>query len=118
MSITPFHCHHPLEFVLLQEHADAINALLLSGTTYVTGIRNNETGEVRFHAWKSEWEESTLGWWNVGNMGCDCNRHLIFYDYTEESYNDDVSCDGERYTLVGVWFPDGGDIRDLLELNE
>ena len=82
-------------FELTDAHAGEVNSLL-ADHVYVTGIRDETTGEVRFHAWTTEWKDSSLGWWVYGNMGCDCNRHLMFHDYTEECYNDDVSCNGGR----------------------
>jgi hypothetical protein len=104
-------------FTLTQEHADAINALL-PDCKYVVGIRKNETGEVRFRPERLDWEEGSLWWWNSGNMSCDCNRHLQFHGFSEECYRDEVPCTETRYTLVGIWFPDGGEYRDLMELND
>ena len=110
--MTPFYD----EYELRQEDADAIIALLV-GCVYVTGIRENATGEVRFHAWQEDWTDSSLYWWSEGNMGCDCNRHLIFHDYTEASYDDKIPCGESLYSLVGVWFRDGSSIRDMEMLN-
>ena len=105
------------QYELTPEHAAQISEML-SECEYVTGMRKNASGEVRFHAWKSEWTADTFYWWSTGNMGCDCNRHLIFHDYSESCYEDDMRCGESQYTLVGVWFPDGSDIRDLQLLNE
>lgn len=99
-------------FDLTQEHADTINALLPT-CKYVTGIRKNETGEVRFCPQNLEWNEDTLWWWESGNMSCDCNRELEFRRQTEDCEMDDVECSDGRYTVVGIWFPDGSFIRDL-----
>ena len=104
-------------FDLTQEHADAVNALLPE-CEYVVGIRKNETGEVRFCPMTLEWEDSDLYGWNSGNLSCDCNRHLIFHGYAEESYEDEISCGETLYTIVGIWWPDGSEIRDVDLLND
>jgi len=105
-------------FNLAQKHADAINAILPT-CKYVVGIRENGTGEVRFCPEDIEWDgESSLSWWNRGNMSCDCNRHLIFNRHSDESWDEDIPCGETRYTVVGIWFPDGSDIRDLDALND
>lgn len=105
------------QFDLTQEHADAINALL-STCKYVVGIRKNETGEVRFCPQKHEWGEHSLWWWSGGNGSCDCNKELIFRRQTEDVKLDEVKCSDDRYTVVGIWLPDGGHIRDLNYLND
>lgn len=106
------------KFDLSQPHADAINALL-PNCRYVVGIRENETGEVRFCPTDVEWrEDSSLSWWSTGNMSCDCNRHLIFNGHSRGCYDEDVPCGEGRYSVVGIWFPDGGEIRDLNCLND
>jgi hypothetical protein len=102
---------------LSQDQADAINALLPT-CKYVVGIRHNESGEVRFCPQTLEWNENSLYWWSTGNMSCDCNRHLEFHGRTDECYEDDVPCGETRYTLVGIWFPDGSEYRYLDLLND
>ena len=104
-------------FELSREDAGAINAMLLS-CSYVVGIRKNATGEVRFSAKNHAWDEHSSWWWGEGNMSCDCNRHLIFHGYSEESYEEEIPCGEELYTVVGIWFPDGGEIRDLVQMND
>jgi hypothetical protein len=105
-------------FALTQEHSDVINALLPK-CKYVVGIRKNETGEVRFCPENLDWnEETSLGWWAHGNMSCDCNRDLMFHRQTKPEYDEDTPCGEIRYTVVGIWFPDGDDIRDLYWLND
>ena len=105
-------------FDLTQEHADAINALL-PDCKYVAGIRKNETGEVRFCPQELEWDDDiSLWWWEYGNMGCDCNREDEFRREKDECDLDDVKCSKGRFTVVGIWFPDGGEIRDLNEMND
>ena len=108
-------------YVLDDAAADAINALLPT-CKYVAGILCNESGEVRFCAQQTEWIEDdhcSLGWWSTGNMSCDCNRELQFrQSIGEDPELDDVKCGDERYTLVGIWFPDGSDLRDLHLLND
>ena len=105
------------EFDLTQGHADTINALLPT-CQYVVGIRKNDTGEVRFHAETIEWKEYSLSWWATGNASCDCNRHLDFHGHSEECWEDDIPCGTHRYTVVGIWFPDGSEYRDLTMLND
>jgi hypothetical protein len=102
---------HRAEFDLTQEHADRINALLPT-CQYVVGIRENATGEVRFHAEELPWDDSTLFWWSDGNNGCDCNRASFFHDS-----DIDCPCGFSQYTVVGIWIQGGDDIRDLDELN-
>lgn len=104
-------------FDLTQEHADAINALLPE-CKYVVGIRKNETGEVRFCPVQLDWHNGSLSWWSTGNYGCDCNRHLEFHGLSESSEDEDVPCGLTMYTLIGIWFPDGSDIRDLDMMND
>lgn len=104
-------------FDLTPEQADAINALW--PCQFVVGIRKNETGEVQFCPQEYEWnEEGSLYLWATGNYSCDCNRHLFFHEFTEDCYNDAVPCTETLYTVVGIWFPDGGEIRDLNEMND
>jgi hypothetical protein len=105
------------KFELTQEHADAINALL-PNCKYAVGIRENATGDVRFCPETMEWPETGLWWYSQGNMGCDCNRELDFRRQTEPDFDEDTECGHTRYTIVGIWFPDGGAIRDLHELND
>jgi len=104
-------------FDLAQEHADAINALL-PDCKYIVGIRKNETGEVRFCPLQVEWNESSEFWWSTGNMGCDCNRELYFRRQTEDVHVNDVECSDGRFTVVGIWWPDGSEIRDMDLLND
>lgn len=104
-------------FDLTQEHADAINALLPT-CQYVVGIRHNDTGEVRFCPQQLPWDDSSLFWWSLGNFGCDCNRELEFQRQTDPDFDADTECGNVRFSLVGIWFPDGGELRDLQELNE
>ncbi len=104
-------------FDLAPEHADAINALL-PDCKYVVGIRLNETGEVRFCPQTLKWNDASLWWWESGNMGCDCNQELEFRREEENFGFDDVKCSDGRFTIVGIWFPDGDDIRDLNEMND
>ena len=107
--LTPFYD----EFVLLQEQVNLIINVLLPRSAYVAGIRDNTTGEVRFSLWKEEWTEHSLFLWTGGDLGCDCQRHLIFHEKTRERYHDDVPCGSRRYTLVGIWLSNGGNILDL-----
>ena len=100
-------------FELTGEHADAINALLPT-STYVVGLRENATGSVRFFPHDSEWHEASLWWWSSGNGSCDCNRHLMFHG----EFSEDVPCSEQLYTVVGIWFSDGGEIRDLWQMND
>ncbi len=103
-------------FILTQEHADAINALL-PDCKYVVGIRQNETGEVRFCPQGTEWNDASLWWWASGNMSCDCNRELEFRREEEGFTFEDAKCSDGRFTVVGIWFPDGSGIRDLTALD-
>ena len=106
-------------FSLSQQQADRINELFQNPRfTHIVGIRENSTGEVRFCPRKVDWEESSLYWWSSGNMSCDCNRHLVFHEYSDECYKDDIPCGDELYTVVGSWFPDGSEIRDITLLND
>ena len=99
------------DFELTQEQADQINALL-PYCKYVVGIRDNDTGEVRFCQQQLPWDDFSLFWWTTGNFGCDCNRALVFHQrYTG------TECGNTQFTVVGIWFPDGGELRDLDELN-
>ena len=107
-------------FDLTQEQAVSINAILPMHE-YVVGIRKNETGEVRFCPEDLEWYEHSIYWWSEGNMGCDCNRELEFLragnEETDDSF-ENAECSQGRYTVVGIWFKDGSDIRDLYSLND
>ena len=107
------------DFELTLEGAEAINALLPT-CKYVTGIRKNETGEVRFCPQYTQWNEKAgIWWWSAGNMGCDCNRELEFRRAGNEDEDaDKVKCGKSRYTVLGIWFPNGEAIRDLLLLND
>jgi len=104
-------------FELTPKQADTINTLLPT-CEYVVGIRHNESGKVRFCPMKLKWEEHSLSWWNTGNFSCDCNRHLEFHGYTDSAYEDNIPCGETMYTVVGIWFLRGGDIRDLNQLND
>lgn len=107
-------------FDLTQEQADQINVLLPT-CEYIVGIRKNETNEVVFCPQDIKWHDCSLFWWTEGNGGCDCNRVLMFLrargSIDEEFESDDDKCGTDKYTLVGIWFPDGSDIRDLQLLN-
>lgn len=106
-------------FVLTQERAEAINALL-PDCKYVVGIRENETGEVHFCPQTLEWNDASLSWWESGNMSCDCNRELMFVRQKEgwDWDTDDLKCSDGRFTVVGIWFPGGSEIRDLNQMND
>jgi hypothetical protein len=107
-------------FDITQEYADVINALLPT-CAYVVGIRKNDTGEVRLCPQTLEWNENSLLWWSTGNMGCDCNRDMEFIRQDKDVDWGDlepVRCGEFRYTVVGIWFPDGSSIRDLNYLND
>lgn len=111
------------EFELTQEGADAINALLPT-CKYVVGIRKNETGEVRFCAQHTEWLDDddghSLWWWSTGNMSCDCNRERDFRraGNEEDGIEGERKCGEDRFTVIGIWFPDGDDARDLWLMND
>jgi hypothetical protein len=53
-------------------------------------------------------------------MGCDCNREIDFLSAGGETvdFYKDYRCSDGRYSVVGIWFPDGSDIRDLEMLND
>ena len=79
---------------------------------YKVKRRNNSTGEVREWDTKSEWDfdkhwgdSSELFWWTEGNFGRDCNRELVFYDWSEEA--DDRQCGETEYTVIHAELEDG-----------
>ena len=71
--------------------------------TYTVFLRNNKTEEVKEIPQDGEWEEGSEFWWTEGNMGCDCNRSILFGDATLEN----AECGDTRYTLVKVRFEGG-----------
>jgi len=107
-------------FTLTQDQSGAIEVSLLT-CEYVVGIRKNETGEVRFYPDHLKWTEGSIYWWSTGNMSCDCNRELLFLNVKNELTDDswkNCKCGEERYTVVGIWFPNGDHIWDLYLLND
>ena len=77
--------------------------------SYTAFIRDNISGEVRESFHDLEWHgDGSLYWWTEGNMGCDCNRGLIFHDHADDS--DDYPCGGMRYSVLKLVFPDGREI--------
>lgn len=103
----------PFDFT--QEHADAINALLPT-CKYVVGIGNNKTGEIRFSPIKIDWDENSLRVWFYENMSCDCNLHVLFETCSKGFCGEKIRCGNTRYTVIGIWFPDSDEIRDMNDL--
>lgn len=71
-------------------------------------LRNNNTGEERWHHTDIPWEDHTWSMWTLGAYGCDCNRHLLFERAAgREPEDDECGCGSTRYTAVYAELPDG-----------
>lgn len=84
--------------------------------SYKVAIRKNETGEVRFHAVDSEWNEVAEFYWTEGNAACDCNRQLFFERSGKDRGESDcanVSCGESRYSCL--WAEDENGTRFVLD---
>lgn len=85
---------------------------------YAIVIRNNVTGEMRRIPQDHEWEEHTAFWWTEGNMGCDCNRHLVWVRSepgprpADDPHLNTVeaACGDTHYTVVRAEFDDGTNV--------
>lgn len=88
--------------------------------TYRVPIRCIATGETIVHEETLPWYDSdsdegdSLHWWTDGDMGCDCNRHLLFMRAKHgEGWDGDeeIKCgDRERYFISFIEFPNGSKI--------
>lgn len=82
---------------------------------YTVTIRNNATGEICSEHYDFEFHGF---WWSLnGNMGCDCNREIIFnrqlhglsYGYKE------FECSEGRFNVVKIVLDSGEDVTNTVE---
>ena len=55
------------------------------------------------------WTDADFGWWDVGNMSCDCNRELEFRRAGGDS-SIDVQCSDGRFRAVRFILADGTEL--------
>lgn len=83
--------------------------------SYDVEILRMADGEIRrchqAHQWHDDEEHgSTLSWWTVGNMACDCNRYLEFEragGANPRPSDESIQCGDGAYRVLRILFPDG-----------
>ncbi len=75
---------------------------------YTVAIRKNDTGEVRQHQEKRDWDDGNHFLWrrHEGNYGCDCNREL-FWLRAGGVEDPDSCCSVDRFDIMQIELPDG-----------
>jgi hypothetical protein len=71
-------------------------------------LRHNPTGEERLVDGYGPWDDGAEFLWTEGNYGCDCNRALHFYNWSEDA--DDRECGDVEFTAVKAVLSDGREV--------
>lgn len=71
---------------------------------------NHDTGERRMvfdedFFQDTEYEEANIYFWQEGNFSCDCNRALVWFNFSDEA--NDRSCGENRFSVVRAFTHDG-----------
>lgn len=83
--------------------------------SYKVRIVKNDTKEEQLYHCILDWHESSLFWWQEGNMSCDCNREMSFLraaGATEEIIDSiKIECGDNRYSILEIILEDGIHIK-------
>lgn len=80
--------------------------------SYIVRIVRKADGEAADYVVESDWSDGDFYWLTDGNMGCDCNRHLMFYRASSgEDPIVDAVCGESLYSVPFVTLPDGAAVQ-------